>query len=255
MPLRQPERSIVAIVRVPPRGPPTEVLGTGFIVGREKLYLITAKHIFDDVPLDGADRPAIIWKLPGGQPRLIPLPLVRQHLDLDIAIAELPHIAEALPLALVCQEIALDWQVLCYEFSHSSVTRAPDGTRLLQLQPYSHMGNVVRCFDDEDAHGQRFMAIETSFPALQGASGAPVLRSPDLAVVGMLLANREKHLLPAQVVRVEEADGVVEEVRYFLPFGYGYAATMIGLVLVGAGIEFAAVAAEEDSTGDTPPAS
>jgi len=80
----------------------------------------------------------------------------------------------------------------------------------------------MRCFD-------------TSFPALQGASGAPVLLNLDFSVVGMLVANVERHLLPAQIVRIEDGPATSEETRYYMPFGQ---ALMVDEV-AGACAEFA----------------
>ena len=45
-------RSILPIVRAKDGNPISEVLGTGFIIGRNgKLWLITAKHVVENNPL------------------------------------------------------------------------------------------------------------------------------------------------------------------------------------------------------------
>jgi len=61
--------------------------------------------------------------------------------------------------------------------------------------------------------------LDLSFPALKGSSGAPIIVEHDGMVTGMIVANIERHLLPAQVERIETVDGIVEERRYFLPIG------------------------------------
>jgi hypothetical protein len=78
--------------------------------------------------------------------------------------------------------------------------------------------------------------LDTSFPALQGASGAPILRARDFAVVGMLVANHERHLLPAQVVRIETNNEALEETRYLLPVGKAIEAHFVLEVLDQMGI-------------------
>jgi len=64
------------------------------------------------------------------------------------------------------------------------------------------------------------------------------MRSPDHAVVGMIVANHERHLLPAQVVRVEEEP---KEVRYFLPLGLAIGVEALTEVLdeVGDDVQYA----------------
>lgn len=53
--------------------------------------------------------------------------------------------------------------------------------------------------------------LDLSFPALKGSSGAPIIVEHDGMVTGMIVANIERHLLPAQVERIETVDGIVEE--------------------------------------------
>jgi hypothetical protein len=57
---------------------------------------------------------------------------------------------------------------------------------------------------------------ELSYPALKGASGAPVFLEHGLAVVGVIVANHERELMPAQILRAVGEDGaLIEEARYF----------------------------------------
>lgn len=71
-------------------------------------------------------------------------------------------------------------------------------------------------------------AMELSFPALRGASGAPVMLNEfvtdalmgkdPFGVVGVVLASASYHLLPVQIESVlTEDDTLYEEVRYMLP--------------------------------------
>jgi hypothetical protein len=58
-----------------------------------------------------------------------------------------------------------------------------------------------------------------SFPALDGASGSPILcPSQGFAVWGVVKANIGHHLLPAQIERVYGSDSkLVEETKFMLP--------------------------------------
>ena len=61
--------------------------------------------------------------------------------------------------------------------------------------------------------------LELSFPALKGASGAPVM-SGQFELWGVIIANVNHHLLPAQIETIYDDDGrVVEETQYMLPQG------------------------------------
>jgi hypothetical protein len=57
-------------------------------------------------------------------------------------------------------------------------------------------------------------------------------------VIGMLVANVERHLVPAQVVRIEEKNGSSEETRYYLPFGKAIDASDIASFLNAASVSF-----------------
>jgi len=59
----------------------------------------------------------------------------------------------------------------------------------------------------------------------------------NICVTGILVANQEQHLLPAQVVRIEEESGSVEETKYFLPLGKALHAKVIVPFLKEVGVE------------------
>jgi hypothetical protein len=61
--------------------------------------------------------------------------------------------------------------------------------------------------------------FDTSFPAVQGASGAPVISiQQGFPIVGMVLGNVEHHLRPIQTCTIIE-DDYLEETKYYLPVG------------------------------------
>jgi len=60
--------------------------------------------------------------------------------------------------------------------------------------------------------------LELSYPALKGASGAPVFEEGSLRIIGVVVANVEREMMPAQVLRAYREDGTpLEEIHYFLP--------------------------------------
>jgi hypothetical protein len=60
--------------------------------------------------------------------------------------------------------------------------------------------------------------LELSFPALRGASGAPVLSNLTFRLWGIITANVAYHLLPVQIEHVWDDEGqITEETRFLLP--------------------------------------
>lgn len=89
------------------------------------------------------------------------------------------------------------------------------------INPATRMGNCVRQLKEPAFLGLGAEhVLELSFPALRGASGAPVieLKGNDLLVRGVIVANAERHLLPAHIETVLTDDNaLLEERKYFLP--------------------------------------
>lgn len=91
------------------------------------------------------------------------------------------------------------------------------------VHPATRVGNCVRQLPSPFGPGGEHM-LELSFPALRGASGAPVIQNRTLGtnvrmvVRGVIVANMERHLLPAQIETVlTEDNALLEERKYFLP--------------------------------------
>lgn len=60
--------------------------------------------------------------------------------------------------------------------------------------------------------------MELSFPALKGASGAPILSNDSFHLWGIIIANVDYHLLPAKVESVlDNKNDIYEETHYMLP--------------------------------------
>jgi hypothetical protein len=88
-----------------------------------------------------------------------------------------------------------------------------------------YKGNILCYYPSRDPRIEKTPVFDTSFPALQGASGAPVVaHRPNFPVVGMIVSNVESEPIPAQTIRIGSGE---EEIRYFLPTGHGIAAEVI----------------------------
>ena len=197
-------------------------LGTGFFVQPDGTFM-TAKHVVDAVP-PSSSLAAVDTRAQPPSPGLHLIEDLRLSPDYDIAIGRIPSWGLPYPLELSEAEPALNADLITLEFSQTSVQAGPDGLRHLNLVHSARKGHVVREYvtDSLPITPTPTHVLELSFPALRGASGAPVvaeLRPQPGAVVGLLVANVERHLMPAQVERIEDDTGVVEERRYFLPLG------------------------------------
>ena len=224
----EPHRSIIPIVRLLERDSGDsvrEVLGTGFFVaGTDRL--VTARHVLRTV-LSDRENLGICYLKPDKtieQHRITQCDMSEKFDVASFRAAPLPGI---IGLSIIDGRVSEIHDVLTYEFSPTSIEEESNGKRLVHFNPYTHKGNVVNHFISTFPEAHPTSAFLTSFPALQGASGAPVLRLNDLAVAGMLVANFERHLIPAQTVRLEEANGTAEETSYFLPLGKAIASEVI----------------------------
>jgi hypothetical protein len=77
----------------------------------------------------------------------------------------------------------------------------------------------VRIADFQQRYGEagKYM-LELSFPALKGASGAPVVQANTFGLLGIVIANVSHHLLPVQIESLlDEENEIYEEVQYLLP--------------------------------------
>jgi hypothetical protein len=101
----------------------------------------------------------------------------------------------------------------------------------ITLNPATRIGHMTRRLGPGDGlTALTDEAIELSFPALRGTSGAPVminevainamLGKENLGVIGVVIANAAYHLAPAQIEEVLNADNTsYGEVRFMLPQG------------------------------------
>lgn len=184
-------------------------LGTGAFVGKRP-HLVTAEHVVRDWQGKFA-----ITFLPNTS-RIMEAKLVNKNRNVDLALLEVPDYTPAHVLQLANDnEITNNQFVFCLEYS----TTQSQG-KVIKLSPATRVGNVTRVIDLKDRYGQAGDdALELSFPALRGASGAPVI-SASFRVWGIVIANVSYHLLPIQIESVlDEKNQVLEETRYLLPQG------------------------------------
>jgi hypothetical protein len=211
MPLPEyPLRTIVPIVRLNVGAKKiVEFLGTGFFV--QDGLLMSAKHVLgvqlgenERLAVPIADEAATVYLIGD----------ISTSREFDIAIGRLDRPRQAELLSLATNWPPVNAEILTVEYS---------GTTMLEagpfFMPYYRKGHVICVYLSRYPEPHPTECLDLSFPALKGASGAPVIVEADGSVCGMIVANVERHLLPAHIERVESTDGTVEERRYFLPTG------------------------------------
>jgi len=249
----KPDRAIVPIVRYAPEKPISELLGTGFFVGdADALHLVTAKHVFHGSPLNDGEKYALVFN-DGTGIGIIAISQIRVALDFDVAVCTVERslLPLAVPLAIATVDPPLNQDVFSYEYSSTRIEKTATGVHV-SFEPHAHKGNIVRSYVSKFPEAHPTPSFLTSYPALQGASGAPVISaSPSrkrFAVAGMLVANAERHLLPAQVVKIEEGPAYKETTSYFLPYGKAVSWSVLADCLQGMAVPFTRASDDEAPT-------
>lgn len=247
----KPDRAIVPIVRYAPNKPISELLGTGFFVGDEAtIHLITAKHVFSGSPLNDSEEYALVFN-DGKGIGIISLSHIRVALDFDVAVCSVARslLPLAVPLAIATMDPPLNQDVFSYEYSSTSIEKTATGFHV-SFEPHAHKGNIVRSYVSKFPERIATASLLTSYPALQGASGAPVISASQnkkqFSVAGMLVANAERHLLPAQVVKIEDGAEYRETTSYFLPYGKAISWSVLAECLRGMAVPFAKAVDNEE---------
>jgi hypothetical protein len=155
----------------------------------------------------------------------------------DVAVAELRSLDGLRPLALTRRgEAPTNVDVLTVDHSATQLSVDQEGRRVVRFSPGTLKGNVVRHYVSDFGSTRGMRCFDTSFLALAGASGAPVLLQPSLLVTGMLVVNVERHLHPSKILTVHERGTVTEEVYYHLPFGHALEADEVIAALETLGV-------------------
>jgi hypothetical protein len=218
MPLpSKPLKAIFPIVSVRYKGsrPTYLFLGTGFFIDSDGTFL-TAKHVF---PSKEHTYNAITFDLQN----IKPVPCLISDLEFsqqfDIALGHVQGASDIQPLDLATKDYPLNSDVLTAEFSRTHPTKREDGELALLVEPSYRKGYVVRYYKSTYPESMPTQCLELSFPALKGASGAPIVVEHGGSVIGMVVANIEQELLPAQIETVTEPGKYTEQIKYFLPSG------------------------------------
>lgn len=197
----EPNRCILPNPTLGPENEVISVVGTGFVVG-DPPVLITANHLFEgETPAEEGTFGPLHG--PSYDLKIATFRRIQRSPDYDIATVYMQGVPWIQSLQISNQEVLCNQDVLTYEFSSTRIETLSTGESQVAFTPITHKGNVLRHDKSTFPESHPTPSLDTSFPALQGASGAPVLRADDVTVVGMLVANHERHLLPAQVVRIE----------------------------------------------------
>lgn len=196
-----------------------EFLGTAFMVSSDRL--ITARHCLVDVTLADDEVIAAIFGVGDGN--------LQAHLVTDIVHDENFDVSHATVQGRGIDEPYLDVEVGTLAFNSDVVTAEYSGTESNQdlgdgrfamvFNPIYRKGHMTRFYPSTIGHRAETRCFDLSFPALKGASGAPVIDDRTAKVIGMVVQNVEQQRMPAHVETVYRENGTAEEsVRYFLPF-------------------------------------
>jgi len=202
-----PTQAIVPLFSLNGSGLPSAFLGTGFFVGEESA-LVTANHVIKD------KGPIGIIVLPDLK-NVHKATILKADQEADLVILQVNDYKPIIRFSLFPDDDILFNQLCtCCEYG----TTIAMGTEI-QISPAVRTGNVTRRFKSLDVYGKAGEdALELSFPALRGASGAPVLTSDNFLVVGIVIANLAHYLHPVQIEKITDEKGkAIEETRFMLP--------------------------------------
>ena len=238
-----PHNVIIPIVKGTQAKKITEVLGTGFFVRASgELHVLTAKHVFQDSPLDKGEHYAYVVNT-GPRIQAWTIPKFSLSNDFDIAIFKPRQFESAIALPFAECQPSLNDDIICYEYSGTRIELTRPNHTLVAFEPMAHKGNIMRSYVSDYPETKPTQSLILSFPAMQGASGAPIicaLKRESFYVAGMVVANVERHLMPAQIVTIDDADGA-EETSYFLPTAKAIDATVIRNVMTELGLDLECV--------------
>lgn len=184
-------------------------LGTGFFVGEQK-RLVTCDHVLSgwdgDYGISAHEDIPCLYRATS---------LVRSE-DMDLAVLDVEEYEPQYSFPLEDDKnIVLNQLVSCFEYGTTDV-----GGGHIKFSPANRLGNVTRIRDLRSQYRRAGdHMLELSFPALKGASGAPVILSrPPFQVWGVVTANVARELLPAQIERIYDEGGQIEEeIKFHLP--------------------------------------
>ena len=186
-------------------------VGTGFFIDEDGSFL-TAKHVFLDLTVTYA-----VAMINGRDVTTYPISEIQVSDRHDIAFGKAKDIKGVQPLKLADKDAPINLDIITTEYSGTSVRRRVDGLNEIVFNPYYRKGNVVSSYLSTFPEKEETLSLELSFPALKGASGAPVIVEQSGLVIGMILGNIQRELLPSQIDTVVEEGKYTEEIKYMMP--------------------------------------
>lgn len=201
----------------------TPFLGTAFLI--EGRRVMTAGHCLSDANEVLEGEPVFAVCIQPEPVCMLPIYDWRTCATHDISVGKIDlsplvdlNEPEPAGLTVAAQPSAMDEEVVSYEFSETVVEAQQHGPPRLKLRPRQHRGYPAMAYWDSDRYKVETNVYDLPFPAVRGASGAPVLAVRTGEVVGMLLGNISRELVPAEIERVETLQGRTEVTRYHMPY-------------------------------------
>ncbi|MFC1746948.1 serine protease [Candidatus Neomarinimicrobiota bacterium] len=207
----RPEKAVVPIFETPnPKASPI-FLGTGFFILPDPI-LVTANHVIQNSVNDLCI--AVIDK----SIKLFRAFTITNDDQRDLALLKVPDYHPEFSFMLGSPEkIVFNKPVISYDYG---TTESIEGK--IKLSPATRIGNIVRTLDLVDLYDKAGEEIlELSFPVLRGASGGPLFGAAGEDLIwGILKGNVAHELSPAQIEKIYDEEGKVEEeTRFLLPQG------------------------------------
>ncbi len=155
-----------------------------------------------------------------------PVSLIGRDTVHDLALLRITGYRPPRPLIVDFDDFTENTTLMAFEYG----TTRQKGNQIT-LNPATRIGHMTRRLGPADGlTALTDEAMESSFPALRGASGAlaminevavnVLLGKETLGVVGVVIANAAYHLAPIQVEEVLNADNAsYGETRFMLPQG------------------------------------
>ena len=210
----RPETEIFPVIaerKVGVRDPSFDILGTGFFINADGTFL-TAKHVFTDHGLEHSHEFRVMMVSPENDFKLYRVTQVRVSRRFDIALAKAIAVEGHVPLQIADADPPRNRDLLTFDYSATTFRQGQLG-----VTPYTRKGHIV-CQRENDYPGPELaLTLEMSFPALRGASGAPVILDRRTDVIGMVVANVAQRLLPPQLEPIQQPAGVPGDGAYYLP--------------------------------------
>lgn len=187
-------------------------LGTGFFVGAGTF--ITAKHVCEGVK---GNLFAVQLDMYGQQATACDISNVKYSKEFDIAKGTVTGFHDIKVLTIATRNPPVNLDILTMEFSGTR-TELKEETKALVFNPFHRKGHIVQFYLSNFPERTTTSCFEVSFPALSGASGAPVILENDGSVVGMIVENVQHELLQSHIETVVSDHQQTEEIKYVLPY-------------------------------------